>query len=248
MNPEMYTAMAGVEDRHWWFCGRRSIARRAIADLALPKNADILDVGCGTGGNLAMLSQAGNLKAMELNDAGRAMANSRGIVRAEPGRLPDALPFQGTQFDLITLFDVLEHVEDDKASLAALYARLKPGGHLLLTVPAFMFLWSEHDTLNHHHRRYTWLELGRRLQEAGFTLTLLSYYNFFLFPAAALVRILSRFQKPSPAPRDIGLTIPPAPLNALLTALFAAEYHLLKRVRLPFGLSIIAIAQKSPPP
>ena len=151
--------MVRLEECHWWWLSRRAIVESIIRKLALPAGIDILEAGCGTGGNLAMLSQFGNVYGMELDDVARDYAVQRKIGTVEPGKLPDPIPFPGRTFDLIVLMDVLEHLEDDSGCLKALRKRLKPGGSIVISVPALKMLWSPHDDSHHHFRRYTrgWL-------------------------------------------------------------------------------------------
>lgn len=241
MERQIYDETAGVEDAHWWFTARRKILASFIARLSLPLHAEILEAGCGSGGNLAMLSRFGKVFAFEYDDTARALAAKRNVADVLPGSLPDGIPFADKQFDLICLLDVLEHVEQDRASLAALHARLRPGGYLLLTVPAFMLLWSAHDRLHHHYRRYRCGPLAALAREAGFAVRRCSYFNFWLFPLIAAVRLA---EKCLPARPPSPLRIPPAPINRLLEGLFASERRLLSWLSLPCGVSIILLAQK----
>jgi SAM-dependent methyltransferase len=249
MRQDIYQTMAQVEDTHWWFRGRRAIIHSVLKRLALPANAAILDAGSGTGGNLSMLSSFGRVHAMELDAEARALANKRGIVSVEEGELPGKIPFGDRLFDLVVLFDVLEHIEQDYSSLRAVNARLAPGGRLLLTVPAFEMLWSMHDTVHHHKRRYSLSPLTRMLGRAGYKVTFASYINFWLFPLIAIVRILDRCTHG----RIIGkktdgnteLSVPPQPVNNLLEKIFASEAGIIRKVPLPFGVSIILVAQKA---
>lgn len=241
MERQIYEETARTEDHHWWFAGRRKILASFISTLPLPADAQILEAGCGSGGNLPMLSRFGKVSAFEYDDTARAVAVRRNAGEVRQGSLPDGIPFAGKQFDVICLLDVLEHLEQDKGSLQALYSRLKPGGRLLLTVPAYMFLWSIHDVLHHHHRRYTCRQLSSLVRGAGFSVRRCSYFNFWLFPLIAMVRLMEKLLPPrNPAP----LQIPPAPLNTLLAVLFASERFLLRWINLPFGVSIILLAQK----
>ncbi len=243
MQPEVYLALARVEDQHWWFRARRAIATRILRGLELPDNPAILEVGSGTGGNLAMLSQFGRLFAMELNPEARALSDRRSVVKAEHGMLPDRIPFGSQQFDLITAFDVLEHIEPDLETLVALRARLATGGKLLITVPAFRFLWSPHDESHHHKRRYRLRPLIRLVERAGYRIILANYCNFWLFPMVAAARLLDR-RKGVRYQNGVQLSIPPAPFNWLLEAVFASERYLHEVVRIPFGVSIVLLAQK----
>jgi len=235
MDPKIYAELAEQEDSHWWFCARRAIATSLLKRFKLPPNAKILDAGCGSGGNLPMLAEFGEVYGFEMDDASSSRANARAIGHIEPGQLPDAIPFANQSFDLITLFDVLEHIEDDQAALSALTARLKPGGMLLLNVPAFQWLFSRHDVLHHHYRRYGWMELKQKTEAASLKICLMNYWNFWLFPVAAIARLSGSAS---------GSKMPSLLLNKLFTALVSSERFLIPHLRLPFGTSIIVIAQK----
>lgn len=242
MEPSIYTLMASLEASHWWFAARRAIAENIIRQLRLPPDANILDAGCGTGGNLAMLSRYGQIHAMELDDQARQMANAKGIARVLSGRLPDEVPYQQEQFDLITLLDVLEHVEDDRNTLGVLGSLLKPGGYLLISVPAFPFLWSTHDEVHHHKRRYFLGELKSKLENAGLEITYASYFNTVLFPLIFGARQLGKLRTNERESGD--LTMPHPFINRLLFAVFSSERFVLGRWPLPFGVSAMAIARK----
>lgn len=242
MHDALYAQMRELEDRHWWFTGRRRIVAAMIHRLGLPADARILDAGCGTGGNLAMLAGFGEVIGAEYDAGAAALARARGVCPVVCAGLPDAMPFAPQAFRLVTLLDVLEHLDDDRASLRTLGGLLAPGGNLLLTVPAFPFLWGPHDEQHHHRRRYRAAGLRAVIEAAGLRLRWLSYYNSALFPAVAAVRLLHRA-----LPRgEVGgeLALPPAPVNRLLETLFAAERHLLGRLRLPVGVSLIVLAEK----
>ncbi len=251
MHDALYAQMRTLEDRHWWFTGRRRIVAEMIRRLDLPADARILDAGCGTGGNLPMLSTFGAPVGVEYDAGAADLARARGICPVVRGALPGAMPFAPQSFRLITLLDVLEHLEDDRASLQALGALLAPDGQLLLTVPAFPFLWGPHDEEHHHHRRYRARGLRAVIAATGLRPRWMSYYNSSLFPAVAAVRLMHK-ALPSAgrgaAADEVGgeLALPPAPLNGLLQYLFAAERHLLGRVPLPVGVSLIAVLEKAP--
>lgn len=235
--------MAGLEETHWWFQGRRAILESIISKLSLPADAAILEAGCGTGGNLAMLARHGEVHAVELDQTSLRYARGRGIGEISWGRLPERIPYEAMNFDLIVVLDVLEHLDEDEKTIAALASRLKDGGWLVVTVPAFQFLYGAHDVIHHHFRRYDYSRLNLLLQGKGLEITLLNYFNTFLFPFIAAVR-LARKLAPS-AGSDLrggrfGL------LNRLLGALFAAERHLIHRTHMPFGVSLLAVCRKKP--
>lgn len=236
-----YEGMAAAEADHWWYVGRRAIIASELRRLQLPADAKIIEVGAGTGGNLEMLRGFGTLSASELDAPARALANAKGICVVEEGRLPDGLPFAPASADLIGLFDVLEHVEDDAASLRALHEILKPGGRLVVTVPAYQWLWSRHDEMLHHFRRYARRELGERLGAAGFTVRRLTHFNSVLFPAAVAVRVLNLRGADG---RSVGGKTPSPPLNAALRGVLGLEAGLLRHLDLPVGLSLLAVAEK----
>ncbi|MCJ2542147.1 methyltransferase domain-containing protein [Synechococcus bigranulatus str. 'Rupite'] len=239
MDPKAYEQMAKLEDEHWWFVGRRRIFSRVIETLALPSPAHILEAGCGSGGNLKMLSQFGKVWGMEKSEFARPLAQARQIGIVAEGELPDRIPFEGQQFDLIALLDVLEHLEQDRESLKALKSRLTSTGYLLVTVPAYPWLWSSHDELNHHKRRYTRPQLLATLEHSDLEVHTLCYFNSVLFPLIAGIRL---FRKIVRLPESQDLKMPSPWLNQLLTSIFSAEAYLIPRFALPFGLSLLAVA------
>jgi SAM-dependent methyltransferase len=242
MQPELYQQLWDLEDRHWWFRGRRRIVSALLGKLELPDDAKILDLGCGTGGNLEMLSGFGTVTGIEMDAMAAELAGQRGRAPVLRGSLPDDLPVGEGSFDCVTMLDVLEHIEQDAQSLKSVNRLLAPGGHLLLTVPAFRFLWGPHDEAHHHKRRYRADVLRALLQGAGFSVAKISYYNTWLFPPVALVRLLRKFLPAGEA--GVEVTLPPPWINRFLGALFASERHVLTRARLPFGISLLAVAKK----
>ncbi len=242
MEAQLYDAHHRHEATHWWFEGRRrvigSVLRRALRPT---EGRRILDIGCGTGGMFPLLQTFGEVEGAELSAEARAYAAQHfPTVRVHPCALPSDLP--NGRWGLITAFDVIEHVDQPVESLVAMRQHLAVDGQLVVTAPAFQFLWSRHDEVNHHKRRYTAALLERQLAQAGFRTTFSSYFNSLLFPAVAGVRLAQRlFPGLEWEPSDLDEVR--EPLNTALTWLFGAEAKVVPRLRLPVGVSIIAIAE-----
>ncbi|MCL5775515.1 class I SAM-dependent methyltransferase [Limibaculum sp. FT325] len=233
--------MRDVDQVHWWFVARRRILAAVLARVAGAAPADVVEVGCGAGGNLAMLARFGPLHASEIDPALRDEAIRRSGVEVRDGALPDGLPFAAGKFGLVAALDVVEHVEADAASVGAMAALLAPGGHLVVTVPAYRWLWSEHDVTHEHKRRYTIGEVEALMRRAGLEIARSTYFNTLLFPAIAAARLVGNALGRSGA-NDAAL--PPATVNAVLGAIFAAERWLLPWVSLPFGVSVLCIGRR----
>ncbi|MCB0210757.1 MAG: class I SAM-dependent methyltransferase, partial [Anaerolineae bacterium] len=181
-----------VEDNHWWFSSRTRALNTVIQSLIPQKPAlKLLDVGCGAGNMIHHLSKYGQVKGLEIDPRPVAMARQRGYD-VDLFDVTKQMPFDEATFDVITALDVIEHNEDDMAILADSYRVLKPGGHMVITVPAFMFLWTHNDDINAHVRRYTADELTAKLSKTGFKVRRVTYNNFFVFPLAATLLMLRR--------------------------------------------------------
>jgi SAM-dependent methyltransferase len=238
MELDAYRNMAETEDEHWWFCGRRAIGKAVIRGLGLPGDAKILEIGAGTGGNIAMLEKFGEVRAVEMSDLARRIAREKTGRDFLHGYLPDNIPVSPGSVDLICLFDVLEHVAEDEASLLSIRKFLKPGGKVLLTVPAHQWLWSTHDVGLHHMRRYSRNLLKERINQAGYRIEKLTYTNAALFPVAVLARLADRLRGSATAS---GQAMPPAVVNAAMKAMLSAESRIVPSVSLPFGVSLLAV-------
>lgn len=240
MDTAAYARMGEQEHRHWWFAARREIIARLITDSCnLPQNARLLEAGCGTGGNLSFLSNFGELDAFEFDETSRNTAQLKSGMVIPFGALPNDAPFERGAYDLIALLDVLEHIEHDTASLTALGERLDKDGRILITVPAMPWLWSKHDVVHHHFRRYTRKSLKLTIENAGLEVEKMSYFNFYLFPIALLKRGFDKLTGSS-APDD---DIPASWMNQLFYRIFRAERHLVNHISLPWGLSLYAIVK-----
>lgn len=238
MNRLVYHRMDQLEAEHWWFSARRNIIQTVIERLIAPTSqAQIMEAGCGSGGNLAMLRSLGDLDAFEYDEEARGRAAEKSGMDISYGALPDAVPFGKKNYDLIGLFDVLEHIEEDSASLRALGDRLNDRGRILLTVPAYQWLWSKHDVRHHHFRRYSKRHLQIVAEEAGLEVEHAFYFNTLLFPVALSLRGLKALLR-SEAPDD---DMPGPAVNAALKRVFQSERALIGRVPMPFGLSLCAI-------
>ncbi len=241
MEKIIYERMSSSEQEHWWFVGRRKIVTNLLRELQLPPGAKILEAGCGTGGNLRMFSEFGKVSAFEPDSMALGRAKEKQIGEIKQGYLPNDIPYSAGEFDLVAALDVLEHVEPDRQSLESLSRLIKPGGWLLITVPAFQGLWSVHDILHHHKRRYSKKQLQNLFRNMDFKITLLSYFNTWLFPIALVFRYCKKLLKKQDSRED---NIPPAAINRLFSRIFASERFLVGKVPLPIGLSLILLAQK----
>ncbi|MFZ2171919.1 MAG: class I SAM-dependent methyltransferase, partial [Methylococcaceae bacterium] len=199
-----------------------------------------LEIGCGTGGNLSLLSKYGVLTGIELYDEAIEIASKRNICPIRKGSLPDNLQLSD-KFDLICMLDVLEHIEDDSGALNSLAPQLSSNGMLLITVPAYMFLWSAHDEIHHHQRRYTRKKLEDIIVKSGLKIKYSSYFNTLLFPLVYSVRLAGKLANKTQA-SDVNM---PTPIvNLILQSIFQLEELILRLIILPFGVSILVLAEK----
>lgn len=241
MDPRAYPEHAAVEARHWWFRGRREVARREISTWGLRPRARVVELGCGTGGNLGLLSALGDVVAIEPDDSARALAASR---HPSVSFLSGVDELAGPAFDALFAFDVLEHLDEPPRALRRLRAFAVPGAPLLVTVPQHPGLFGAHDRYLHHRRRYTERSLREHLSAGGFEVERVQPLNALALPVACAVRLgeLAREAAGRPAhPSPRGMSVPPAPLNALLRAVYLREPR-----RWPVaGLSLLAVARAS---
>ncbi len=242
MNINMYRIFFDIQRKHWWFVTKKKIVLDTIS-RHLSKRADlkVLDIGCGSGLMLNALENIGQTHGMDMSDDAINFSKEIFNGRVEKGMLPDQIPYNKNYFDLITALDVIEHVDRDIDALKAIRSLLVSNGKAVITVPAYMFLWSAFDEMNEHKRRYTLNELNTKLVQAGFIVEKISYYNTLLFPIVFVVRMLNNVLKRDGA-SDIDM--PSKPLNFVLEKIFGIEKYLLKFLNLPFGVSVLAVVRK----
>ncbi len=242
MNPEEYGRMYEAEETQWWYAGMRAISMALLTPALAPRpeGAWILDTGCGTGNNLRHLSRLGRAVGIDLSDDALRFCRIRGAAAAKATL--NALPFPDATFDCVTSFDVLYHrwVEDDRAAVAELARVLRPGGLLLVRVPALRVLWGALDEAVHSRHRYTRGEVKRLLRSAGLEVVRASYGNTLLFPLLAARRTLDRIT----GRHGSDVAFLPAPLERTFRALLEIEARLVPHVSLPVGASVFALARR----
>jgi SAM-dependent methyltransferase len=225
MMEHTYPILFRVEQSHWWYTGRRRIIASFVADICrrvTDRRPRILDVGCGTGANLLLLSKYGDAEGVDVSEDALAFCRERGL-------------------DLVTAFDVVEHMDDDLAGLREMYRVLRPGGHALLFVPTFMFLWGLQDDVSNHRRRYRLPELRRVLEQAGFEIERSTYANITFFLPILLVRKLMKLTGIKTSTEN---SINVSALNGVFGALFGSESTVLRYTNLPFGVSGLCVVRK----
>lgn len=241
MDRRVYEQMRSVEDHHWWFRGRRQVIDAMLRGVPAT-GSPVLDAGCGSGGNLGTYRRFGDVLGVDTDADSLAHALRRGYRAAGLASL-GALPFRDGAFELVCATDVIEHVADDGGALREFRRVTAPGGHLLVTVPAYRWLWSDSDVQLGHHRRYTAGELKRRCTAAGWTVQRTSYFNTLLLPPIAAVRWLRQRRGSGFAPTELAQT--GAGANRVLRLPLAFEARLVGAgARLPTGVSIVCLCQR----
>lgn len=233
-----------IEERNWWFVSRRQAILSLIQDV--PRHARILDIGCAGGPLLSELRERGFAHAAGADFSAEAVAKckARGLEAFEMDA--QNLTFESGSFDVLIASDSLEHLEKDEKALASWYRILKPGGRILVFVPAYMFLWSEQDTVNHHFRRYTKSELVSKMQKAGFSVTRKGYWNFAVLFPTVVFRLLQRLRNkisPSKQSKD-QLSGFGGFSNKLLTGWMNCENRIFRATPFPCGVSAFAEATR----
>jgi SAM-dependent methyltransferase len=245
MDPAEYAKMYHLEETYWWFQGRKKIVLRMLNSLPRFREggASVLDLGCGTGLMLDYLSNRhASSIGLDFSPLALQFCRQRGLQRLVRADVQD-LPLAADQFDVITALDLAEHVERDEVLFSEIFRALKPGGHLVITVPAHPYLWSEHDEALYHFRRYRRGEFRERILQAGFRLNRLSYCITFTFPPIVAFRWLQRLRPKSQRPKTHLIALPRW-ANRLILATVEIEALLLKWINLPFGVTLLAVAEK----
>lgn len=240
MESRAYHDLHRIERELWWYRGRRLACRALLRrHLGTAPGRRVLDVGCGTGFNFRMLGEFGEVAGVEPSAEGLAYCRERGLGVQQAGA--DALPFPEASFDLVTALDVVEHLDDDLAGLREFHRVLRPGGHVLLTVPALPMLYGEHDRIVHHRRRYLKRGLDELVQGGGFELVHSTYTNMLVLPLVMAVQLAVRLLPRRP---HVEMGLPPAPVNRALWAISRLELPFVLGPGLPIGLSLVALGRK----
>jgi SAM-dependent methyltransferase len=242
MDASAYARMFAIEESLWWYRGRRRVCFGLLErHLGERTDLEILDVGCGTGYNLPLLGRFGRVQGVDMSPEALEFCRRRGVGSVTLHQAGE-LPFADASFDLLTAFDVIEHIEADRSALLEFNRTLRPGGWMLIYTPALPWLYNEHDRIVHHQRRYRRVELETKIQEAGFRLVHTAYVNGLVLPLVLLARGLAKLRR-SAAHQE--MEVPSAPINALVTALCYAEEVLVRRDLLPVGMTLVALARKA---
>ncbi|MFN8218942.1 MAG: methyltransferase domain-containing protein [Fimbriimonadales bacterium] len=239
MNPSEYERMYSLEDRYWWFVARRRLALGLLRRFAA-RGGTVLDLGCGTGVVLGELGETGPAVGLDMSPLALGFCRQRGLNGLVLGD-GQYLPFARDSFDGLIGLDIFEHIPDDELAFRESFRVLKPGGVLVLSVPAFMSLWGPHDIALMHFRRYRLREAVSRLRKAGFRIEKASYSIFFLFPLVVIVRF---FEKRRKGEAKANLVPVPDWANRLLIALQDLEAKLIHAISLPWGSSVVVVARK----
>ena len=244
MQQHTYAIMDEVEGSHWWFVGRRAILESFLNGIVSristsDSRLSILDVGCGTGANIEMLSQYGDAEGVDVSDDALEFCRLKGL-KAQKG-LAETLPYEDESFELTTALDVIEHLDDDVAGLKEMFRVTKHGGYSLFFVPAFMWLWGVQDDISNHRIRYTQRQIVERIKNAGYTIERATYANWTFFPPILAGRVFMKLTGIKPESEN---NINVSALNGFFGKIFSADRFWLKNFNFPFGVSIVVVAKK----
>lgn len=239
MRADEIDKMHQLEENHWWFQGKKLLVFNALESSTIPEG-QYLDIGCGTGMFMREMGKERFACGLDISLQALSYCQKDG-VRNLVNASCDSLPFSDNAFALISLLDIVEHAPDDRAVLKEVYRICRPGGVVLVTVPAFMLLWSSHDVANHHKRRYTRKELASLCHTSGFTLERITYTNFFIFLPVLLRRTIFKKLR---SRGDSDLKAVPQILNRLLKWFYKVEAAYVRRASLPWGVSLLMMLRK----
>lgn len=240
MQDIVYHTNFEIESSYWWFVARNVIVKRLFQKFSQIQKGDyVLDVGCGTGGFAKLLSEDFNVLCLDTSSIALEYCRKRGLTNLFQMTIEE-FPMGSYNIKSIFMLDVVEHIDDDFSVVKTAFDLLEKGGTLVVTVPAYRWLWSKHDEIHMHKRRYTRKQVKRLLEMVGFEVRFISYFNFFLFLPAVIKRLIETNQSKVVEP------VYPVSnaLNKILLKVFLAEKYLLQFFRFPFGLSVLAIAKK----
>jgi SAM-dependent methyltransferase len=244
MDISFYKNYFESEKSHWWFRVRRNIIFSILKKYGISENSKIFDFGCGSGFNVGCMQKLGfDASGADVSAEAINFGESRGIKNLSVAKESGEISFRPESFDVVTALDVLEHIKDERLSLKGIEKSLKPGGLAIITVPAYMWLWGVQDEVSNHYRRYTMDSLNKVIKESGgLKIIKKSYFNTFLFPAIAGVRIISKLLGLKERESDFNLNN--KILNFIFYFIFNLESKFLKFMSFPFGVSILVVLKK----
>ncbi|MDX6650496.1 MAG: hypothetical protein QOJ97_2447 [Solirubrobacteraceae bacterium] len=244
MQTDEFAALVDYDEHHWWYVGRRRVLHAVLEKLDFPDGAEVLDAGCGSGRTMDDLRAYGSVRGFDLNPLGVEHARGRGHADVQAARVEET-PYEDRAFDLVTCLDVIEHTPDDVRSLRELKRIVRPGGWLVVTVPAYQLLWSSHDVANEHYRRYRRPQLRRAAQAAGWEVRDWTYFNSLLFLPGAVVRIGERLRPAGKRRGRPNVALTPRSLDGVLEWPMRMEAALIRRgLRLPVGMSLLMVLRR----
>ncbi|MBP5855627.1 class I SAM-dependent methyltransferase [Marivibrio halodurans] len=242
MDRETYAAEAALEERHWWFVGRRRLFAREIGRAGVSRDARVLDVGTSTGTNLRLMRDMGfsDVTGLDMSEEAIRFCRDKGLGEVRQGDICQ-MPFKDGHFDLVLATDIVEHVDDDARALSEIFRVVRPGGYVLMTVPAFQSLWGAQDILSHHKRRYRKKGFESLVAVSRLRVRRSYYFNFLLFLPIFLVRrIISMLKIPQKSENRFNAPV----INEILLFLFTLDCLTAPFIRIPFGVSVLVLAQR----
>lgn len=241
MRKDLFEDLYTLEEQHWWHISKRKIVVSCIQDYFKKRSAKILDIGCGTGKNMEELQRFGDVYGLDSSTEALSFCRKRGLKNIKLGSAED-MPFKPNSFDLITLLDVLEHT-DDNQTLQEVYRILQKDGLLIITIPAFKWLWSEWDKVLHHKKRYNKNDIINVLNKNHFTVIYATYlYSFLVLPTLIIRRVKQKFFRKKEYTSDFQLSNPL--LNWIMSYISKIEFKLAQKITIPIGTTILVVAKK----